>query len=109
MVFDISSVESYENLEKWRQAFIQTTGDDIKQIPIILVGNKVDCVNVIHRDQIEKEWIETNKAKVYVEASALKNTGIDEVFQAAGFQAQEYQNSLRSAISEAFNHSIINI
>jgi 2-oxoglutarate dehydrogenase E1 component len=90
---------------EYRQKF----GKDIKQIPIILVGNKVDCVNVIHRDQIEKEWIETNKAKVYVEASALKNTGIDEVFQAAGFQAQEYQNSLRSAISEAFNHSIINI
>jgi hypothetical protein len=37
-------------------------------------------VNVIHRDQIEKEWIDTKKAKVYIEASALKNTGIDEIF-----------------------------
>lgn len=49
-------------------------------MPIILVGNKIDAVNVIHKDQIEKEWIETKKAKVYVEASALKNTGIDQVF-----------------------------
>ncbi len=30
LVFDISSVESYENLEKWRQVFVQTTGDDVK-------------------------------------------------------------------------------
>jgi Ras-related protein Rab-7A len=50
LVFDISCAESYENLEKWRQTFIQTTGDDNKQIPIVLVGNKVDCVNTIHRD-----------------------------------------------------------
>ena len=73
-------MESYENLEKWRQVFVTTTGDDLKQVPIILVGNKVDAVNLIHKDQIEKEWIDTKKAKVYVEASALKNTGIDEVF-----------------------------
>jgi 50S ribosomal subunit-associated GTPase HflX len=53
---------------------------DRRYFPIILVGNKIDAVNVIHKDQIEKEWIETKKAKVYVEASALKNTGIDEVF-----------------------------
>ena len=51
MVFDISSVESYENLEKWRQIFIETTGEgDVNKIPIVLVGNKVDAVNVIHRD-----------------------------------------------------------
>ena len=89
---------------------MSTTGEDVKQqVPIILVANKIDAVNVIHRDQIEKEWIDTKKAKVYIEASALKNTGIDEIFQAAGLQAQEYQNSLRSGISEAFSHSIINI
>jgi len=51
------------------------------------VGNKIDSVNVIHSDQIEKEWIQTKKAKVYIEASALKNTGIEEVFQAAASQA----------------------
>lgn len=52
---------------------MQTTGDDNRSIPIILVGNKVDCINTIHKDQIMKEWIETDKAKVYVEVSALKN------------------------------------
>jgi Ras-related protein Rab-7A len=30
LVFDISQPESYENLEKWRQNFIQTTGDDTR-------------------------------------------------------------------------------
>ncbi len=59
---------------------MQTTGDDSKQIPIILVGNKVDCVNVIHRSQIEEEWVKTDKVKSYVEASAFKNLEIDETF-----------------------------
>ena len=60
LVFDISQPESYENLEKWRQLFIQTTGDEInRQIPIILVGNKIDMVNTVHKDQIEKEWVQT--------------------------------------------------
>lgn len=80
LVFDISSPESYDNLDKWRQSFLQTTGDDNRQIPIVLVGNKVDCINTIHKDQIMKEWIETDKAKAYIEVSALKNQGIEEVF-----------------------------
>jgi len=37
-------------------------------------------VNTIHKDQIENEWLKSNKAKAYVEASALKNTGIEETF-----------------------------
>lgn len=52
LVFDISVAESYDNLEKWRQAFVQTTGDDQRQIPIVLVGNKIDQVNTVHRDQV---------------------------------------------------------
>ena len=66
---------------------MQTTGDDSKQIPIILVGNKVDCVNTIHREQIEQEWIKTDKVKAYVEASAFKNLGVDETFQTAAKEA----------------------
>ena len=56
-----------------------------------------------------KEWVDTNKAKVYIEASALKNIGIEEVFQEAAQHAQEYQNSLRSGVNEGLKHSMINI
>lgn len=108
-MFDISSVESYENLEKWRQIFIQTTGDDTKQIPIVLVGNKTDCVNTIHKDQIMNEWVHSGKAKAYIEASALKNVGIEDIFQSVAQNALDYQNSLKAGIAEGFNHSIINI
>jgi hypothetical protein len=38
-------------------------------------------VNTIHKDQIMQEWVHSDKAKAYVEASALKNMGIEEVFQ----------------------------
>lgn len=46
---------------------------------------------------------------MYIEASALKHQGIDETFMSAAREAQNYQASLRSNISDAFKHSIINI
>lgn len=109
LVFDISSAESYENLDKWRQVFQSTTGDETRQIPIVLVGNKIDCVNTIHRDQVINEWVKTNKAQAYIEASALKNIGIEDIFQSVAQNALDYQNSLKASIHDGFSHSIINI
>lgn len=91
LVFDISSLESYSSLDKWKSIFQQTLGDNAKEIPIILVGNKIDKINMIHKDQVHMEWVKTNKAKSYIEASAIKNIGIDEIFQSVGYQANEYQ------------------
>lgn len=66
-------------------------------------------MNTIHRDQIVQEWLNSNKAKAYIEASALKNVGIEEVFQSVAHNALDYQNSLKASIAEGFSHSIINI
>ncbi len=52
LVFDLSAVDSYENLEQWRQSFIQTTGDVNNEIPIILIGNKADRAKNIKSDVI---------------------------------------------------------
>ena len=76
LVFDISDRETYENLEKWKVAFQHTTGDQSQEIPIVVVGNKIDMVNTLHKDQIELEWVRSGKAKAYIEASALKMIGI---------------------------------
>jgi hypothetical protein len=56
-----------------------------------------------------QEWVKTGKAKEYIEASALKNVGIEEVFQSVAQNALDYQNSLKASIAEGFSHSIINI
>ena len=46
-------------------------------VPIIIVGNKSDKTKQIEYDQVEREWIKTDKAKCYLEASALKVEGIE--------------------------------
>lgn len=51
----------------------------------------------------------SGKAKQYIETSASKIVGIDEVFQAAGSVAQEYQAALKGAVGEGLSHSIINM
>lgn len=37
-----------------------------------------------------QDWVSSGKAKQYIETSAYKSVGIDEVFQAAGSAAQQY-------------------
>ena len=43
MVYDITNHKSFENLNKWRDGFIENAGpDDVKTFPFVLLGNKVD-------------------------------------------------------------------
>ena len=56
-----------------------------------------------------QDWVQSGKAKQYIETSAYKSVGIDEVFQAAGTAAQEYQAALKGAVAEGLSHSIINM
>ena len=66
LVFDVTSIESYENLENWRQIFIDTMGSTYKDIPIILIGNKVDRGISITVDAVNRDWIKTEKALIYI-------------------------------------------
>ena len=59
LVFDVTSKESYDNLDIWRKNFVNTTGDSSSEIPIILVGNKMDKGSVITREKVMVEWIRT--------------------------------------------------
>jgi GTPase SAR1 family protein len=111
LVFDVSNLESYQSLEMWRDTFQQTTGDTKGEIPIILVGNKSDKPMAIDTEKVFTDWIEPfqksrnsselpndsatstfqkGKAKIYLEASAIKNLGIENIFYAVAYYAFEY-------------------
>ena len=40
LVYDVTRRETYERLEKWRNAFESATGNS--DIPIVIIGNKLD-------------------------------------------------------------------
>ena len=43
MVYDITNGKSFENLNKWKEGFIEHAGpDDAKSFPFVLLGNKLD-------------------------------------------------------------------
>jgi Ras-related protein Rab-7A len=43
LVYDITNAKSFENLDKWREGFIEHAApSDPKQFPFVLLGNKVD-------------------------------------------------------------------
>ncbi len=79
IVYDITSLQSFENLGKWLEE-IKRSGD--KTISIILVGNKCDL------ESERKVSLEMGKKKAeemncpFYETSALSNTKIEEVFKA---------------------------
>ena len=78
IVYDITSSQTFENIEKWYEE-ISKTGD--KSLSIILIGNKCDLENE------RKVTIEMGENKArdlncpFFETSALNNIHIEEVFQ----------------------------
>ncbi|MEM3526284.1 MAG: GTP-binding protein, partial [Candidatus Jordarchaeaceae archaeon] len=78
LVFDLTSPESFKNLEKWRRE-ICNSFSNLKSI--ILVGNKSDLERKISAEECLKYAQEINA--VYFETSAKLNKNIEEVFKAA--------------------------
>ncbi|CDW84229.1 gtp-binding protein [Stylonychia lemnae] len=92
IVFDLSDLATYSNVEKWVSTFQQVMGDDIKHdIPIILVGNKSDKERLIDSQTINEYWVDSGKAKIYIESSAHNKDGVENIFYGAGFYSHEYQ------------------
>ena len=77
IVFDLTSLESFENVKKWIEA---TKEDGNPNMSMILCGNKADLKN--------ERIVETSKAKKlatefgmeYIEVSALSNINIQSAF-----------------------------
>jgi 50S ribosomal subunit-associated GTPase HflX len=110
LVFDVSSAESYGSLARWREVFLQTTGAAESAPPLIIVGNKIDRQAAVTSQQVNRDWVTTQKAKLYLEASALRVEGISRIFEAVAYYAKEYQQSQsKDTPVGMFSPQIINI
>jgi small GTP-binding protein len=76
VVFDLNSEESLEKIEKVYEQIYAHHPD--KDVPIIMVGNKLDKERVMSKVMAEKKAIIFNSP--YMECSALTGENIEEVF-----------------------------
>ena len=74
LVFDVTSPESFANLERWRQEIIEV----VPQQPFVVVGNKTDLERKISPEQ-GAAFAQGIRA-AYVETSALSGAGVPDLF-----------------------------
>eukprot|EP01041_Mallomonas_annulata_P007745 gene7746-15843_t len=96
LVYDVSSRESFDELDSWI-AEATKFGANLREIPTVMCGNKVDKRRVVGED--EARSYATSKGFHYVESSAASGMNVQEIFDHM-FQTQEallpikkYENS----------------
>ena len=78
LVYDITKQKTYESVNRWMEEVREHASD---QIVVMLVGNKCDLK---HLQAIPTEEVQTfanEKNLLFVEASALDATNVEELFQ----------------------------
>ena len=82
MVFDITNIESFETLKKIYKEIDETI--NIQRVLFFVVGNKNDLYeNEVVKKEEAKNYAESIRAE-YMCVSALKPTGINELFEYVG-------------------------
>ena len=77
LVFDITVRQSFVNVDKWLEQIHKFSGPDV---PILLVGNKIDLLEsrVVTSDELRV--YASQKGMQYFETSAKTDYGVNEVF-----------------------------
>jgi len=78
LVYDITSVKSFEMASKMLNQ-IRRAKEDMPEIPIVLVGNKLDLSNRKVTTEKAKQWADEQKIG-FIEASAKTNTNVIDAF-----------------------------
>ena len=81
LTYDLTNMESFENLKYWINSIKTNLGDKNIFIPIIIVGNKLDKederkITKENADKLSKEYNDK-----YFETSAKTGEGVDDAFR----------------------------
>ncbi|EAX89083.1 small GTP-binding protein, putative [Trichomonas vaginalis G3] len=80
VVYDLTSLESLQNVEKWVYKIHELSGE----IPIIIVGNKSDLEPQVPQEQIEQIIIRIDPRKSFL-TSAVTGSNVKELFEYLAF------------------------
>ena len=77
VVFDVTNIETYENVKYWTQSIKTHMGSDIDKISVIIIGNKIDSKD----REVNKKEAESYCAELgypYFETSAKTGENVNE-------------------------------
>jgi small GTP-binding protein len=88
LVFDVTNLDSFNNLDKWITEAIENIGHEV---PFILVGNKIDLElhRIVNKEMMQKRMENESRIKAHFETSALTGVGISSAFEKLGFEIEE--------------------
>ena len=84
IVYDITDQDSFNKMSQWVKELRQQVGSEL---PIIVVGNKLDLntERVVAREEAQS-WCNANGDLPYYETCATEGTGLSDVFIKCGTQ-----------------------
>ena len=82
LVFDLTSLGSFQALSKWKDEFVFSANVNASAFPFVLVGNKADLTDE-RKISEEKalQWCKDNGAIAYYETSAKTSSKVKEAFE----------------------------
>ena len=95
VVYDITKVESFDNLKFWINSIKQNMENKNIIIPVIIIGNKVDMEDMREISNENAENFAKENNYKYFETSAKTGEGID--------------NAVRELVNQVLNHSNNNL
>mmetsp|Transcript_17476 Transcript_17476/g.49130 ORF Transcript_17476/g.49130 Transcript_17476/m.49130 type:complete len:208 (+) Transcript_17476:75-698(+) len=85
LVFDVTIMKTFENLENWRSEFlVQANIMDQDKYPFVVLGNKVDMEGqrVVTKSQA-MQWCTQHNNVPFFETSAKNSTAVEDAFMVA--------------------------
>eukprot|EP00037_Helgoeca_nana_P032807 m.415443 g.415443 ORF g.415443 m.415443 type:complete len:218 (+) comp29631_c0_seq1:247-900(+) len=94
LVFDVTTIHSFETLDDWRGTFLEQSGcDSPADFPFVLVGNKIDLESRAVTFDQATEWAKYNNMQ-YFECSARESINVEQAFTAvAGLALSQYETN----------------
>jgi len=80
VVFDVTNIETYENVKYWTQSIKTHMGSDIDKISVIIIGNKIDSKD----REVNKKEAESYCSELgypYFETSAKTGENVNETIR----------------------------
>mmetsp|Transcript_30680 Transcript_30680/g.57325 ORF Transcript_30680/g.57325 Transcript_30680/m.57325 type:complete len:208 (-) Transcript_30680:369-992(-) len=93
LVYDVTDAKSFENLDIWRDEFLQSSNPaDVAEFPFVVLGNKIDLA---HKREVSdtklEDWCERRGNLPHFETSAKDTINVDQAFETVARQAIQYE------------------
>ena len=100
LVFDLTNISSFENVESWRSIFLENLNPpDGEKFPFILIGNKNDLKEQIQvKDEDIQKYCNDHNNIPYFSCSAQSSENVEEAFTKVAEVAFE-RNSRNEEVS----------